>query len=119
MHLRNTINVTSTLEEASLMFNAENSVQLMNVHKCKGLEYQYVIFMGMEDEAFWNHTDNNFESKCLMFVALSRAKESILVTLAGDREHRGNQDRYSNFNKVDLLFQTLTGKCGFNYEICS
>ncbi|MBH0050884.1 UvrD-helicase domain-containing protein [Pseudoalteromonas sp. SWYJZ19] len=119
LHLRNTINVTSTLEEASLMFNAENSVQLMNVHKCKGLEYQYVIFMGMEDEAFWNHTDNNFESKCLMFVALSRAKESILVTLAGDREHRGNQDRYSNFNKVDLLFQTLTGKCGFNYEICS
>ena len=119
LHLRDTINVTSTLEEASLMFNAENSVQLMNVHKCKGLEYQYVIFMGMEDEAFWNHTDNNFESKCLMFVALSRAKESILVTLAGDREHRGNQDRYSNFNKVDLLFQTLTGKCGFNYEICS
>ena len=119
LHLRDTINVTSTLEEASLMFNAENSVQLMNVHKCKGLEYQCVIFMGMEDEAFWNHTDNNFESKCLMFVALSRAKESILVTLAGDREHRGNQDRYSNFNKVDLLFQTLTGKCGFNYEICS
>lgn len=119
LHLRDTINVTTTLEEASLMFNAENSVQLMNVHKCKGLEYQCVIFMGMEDEAFWNHTDNNFESKCLMFVALSRAKESILVTLAGDREHRGNQDRYSNFNKVDLLFQTLTGKCGFNYEICS
>jgi DNA helicase-2/ATP-dependent DNA helicase PcrA len=117
LHLRNTINVTSTLEEASLMFNAENSVQLMNVHKCKGLEYQCVIFMGMEDEAFWNHTDNNFESKCLMFVALSRAKESILITLSGDRNHRGNRNRSSNFSKVDLLFQTLTGKCGFNYEI--
>lgn len=117
LHLRDTINVTSTLEEASLMFNAENSVQLMNVHKCKGLEYQCVIFMGMEDEAFWNHTDNNFESKCLMFVALSRAKESILITLAGDRNHRGNRNRSSNFSKVELLFQTLTGKCGFNYEI--
>ncbi|CAK2015817.1 DNA 3'-5' helicase [Vibrio crassostreae] len=117
LHLRYTINVTSSLEEASLMFNAENSVQLMNVHKCKGLEYQSVIFMGMEDEAFWNHTDSNFESKCLTFVALSRAKESILVTLAGDREHRGSQNRYSNFNRVDLLFKTLTGKCGFNYEI--
>lgn len=113
LHLRDTINVTSTLKEASLMFNAENSVQLMNVHKCKGLEYQCVIFMGMEDEAFWNHTDDNFETKCLMFVALSRAKESILVTLSMDRNHRNR----SAFSKVDLLFQTLTGKCGFNYEI--
>jgi DNA helicase-2/ATP-dependent DNA helicase PcrA len=115
LHLRDTINVTSTLEEASLMFNAENSVQLMNVHKCKGLEYQCVIFMGMEDEAFWNHSDDNFESKCLMFVALSRAKKSILITSAGSREHR--RDRQSNFIKVDKLFQTLTGKCGFCYEI--
>ena len=116
LHLRNTINETQSLKDASLMFRAENSVQLMNVHKCKGLEYKAVIFMGLEDQPFWNYSDDNFESKCLIYVALSRAKEKILITLSGEREHRisGRHDnRTSTFQKLENVIDLLITKCDF------
>lgn len=116
LHLRNTINETQSLKDASLMFRAENSVQLMNVHKCKGLEYKAVILMGFEDQAFWNYSDDDFESKCLIYVALSRAKEKILITLSGERGHRVNawhDNRVSSFEKLENVIDLLITKCQF------
>ncbi|WP_227647384.1 3'-5' exonuclease, partial [Klebsiella pneumoniae] len=87
-HLRYTIDATHSLNEAALMFQAENSVQVMNVHKCKGLEYKVVIFLGLEDQAFWAYKNAKFENDCALYVALSRAKESIIITSTKCREHR-------------------------------
>lgn len=115
-HLRYTIDATHSLNEAALMFQAENSVHVMNVHKCKGLEYKVVIFLGLEDQAFWTYHREKFENDCALYVALSRAKESILITTAKVRAHRVTQrrdDSVSTYKNIGSIYSFLTNHCMF------
>ena len=115
-HLRYTIDATTSFSEAALMFQAENSVHVMNVHKCKGLEYKVVIFIGLEDQAFWNYKKSKFENDCALYVALSRAKEKILITTTKSREHRinnGYDNRISKYQMVGPIYSFLTSHCKF------
>ncbi|MBM6473857.1 ATP-dependent helicase [Klebsiella pneumoniae] len=115
-HLRYTIDATHSLNEAALMFQAENSVQVMNVHKCKGLEYKVVIFLGLEDQAFWAYKNAKFENDCALYVALSRAKESIIITSTKCREHRitnWRDDRTSTYKNIGPIYSLLTKHCKF------
>src|SRR3990167_585101 len=50
----------------------EGSLPIMTIHKSKGLEYKIVIFMGLEDQAFWSFQSQSEEDTCAFFVALSR-----------------------------------------------
>ena len=115
-HLRHTVSVTNSLTEAALMFQAENAVQIMNIHKSKGLEYKVVIFLGLEDEAFWSYKKEKFENDCAIYVALSRAKEKILITTAKHREHRITKqydNRFSSYTNLMPVYNFLTRSCNF------
>ena len=116
VHLRNMINQTHSLEDAAKLFSAENAVHLMNIHKCKGLEYHTVYFIGLEDQAFWNYRQQIFEDNCAIYVALSRAKNCICVTISKHREHRQNwqhDNRNSTFDAVKPVIALLQNKCKF------
>jgi superfamily I DNA/RNA helicase len=116
VHLRNMCNQTNSLEDAAKLFSTENAVHLMNIHKCKGLEYHTVYFMGLEDQAFWNYAEQTFEDNCAIYVALSRAKNHICVTISKRREHRINwqhDNRTSTFVAVKPVISLLKNKCKF------
>ena len=61
-------------------FEGLHSVPIMTIHKSKGLEYNTVYFVGLEDSAFWNFKYQPEEDRCAFFVALSRAKVEIMFT---------------------------------------
>lgn len=61
-------------------FEGLHSVPIMTIHKSKGLEYDAVYFVGLEDSAFWSFKNQPEEERCAFFVALSRAKKEILFT---------------------------------------
>jgi len=61
---------------------------VMTIHKSKGLEYHTVIFVGLEDSAFWNYKKQSGEDTCTFFVAFSRAKERVLFTFSRRRTTR-------------------------------
>ncbi|EQF90716.1 uvrD/REP helicase N-terminal domain protein [Clostridioides difficile 655] len=63
-------------------FEGKNSIPIMTIHKSKGLEYDTIFFVGLEDSAFWNFKNQPDEDRCAFFVALSRAKRRIDFTLA-------------------------------------
>ncbi|MBB1320182.1 UvrD-helicase domain-containing protein [Shewanella sp. SR43-8] len=116
LHLRDMCSQSSTIEAAIILFNAENSVQIMNVHKCKGLEYHSVYFIGLEDQAFWNYENEPFENNCAIYVALSRAKEKLCITYTKRREHRINQwhdNRSSTYKVLRSIFDLFLNKCKF------
>lgn len=55
----------------------EQSVRVLTIHKCKGLEFHSVIVVGVEDELYWGDSsvaDREF------FVAISRAKKRLVLT---------------------------------------
>lgn len=85
----------------------KDTIPVMTIHKSKGLEYHTVIFIGLEDGAFWSFQRQPDEDKCTFFVALSRAKERVVFTFSKQREGRfGRQPQ--TITKIAVLFEELT-----------
>lgn len=79
----------------------KDAVPIMTIHKSKGLEYKTVIFLGLEDRAFFSFSNNPEEDTAAFFVALSRAKESIHFTFSQKR------DRIQSKINIDDLYIAL------------
>ena len=60
----------------------------MTIHKSKGLEFDTVIFIGLDDNAWWSHQPGNAESMATFFVALSRAKQRAVFSFCSERGER-------------------------------
>ncbi|MGG1660884.1 UvrD-helicase domain-containing protein [Brevibacillus sp. NRS-1366] len=58
-------------------FKGIHSIPIMTIHKSKGLEYNTVFLIGLEDSAFFGSPD---EELCTFFVAISRAIERLYIT---------------------------------------
>ena len=82
------------------------SVPIMTIHKSRGLEYDTVYFIGLEDSAFWNFKNQPEEDRCAFFVALSRAKNEVLFTFC---KHRSllKYPKQSH-NQINEFFDLLT-----------
>lgn len=86
------------------------SVPIMTIHKSKGLEYDTVIFLGLEDDAFWSFRSQTHQDLCAFFVALSRAKTQCFFTFSKSREvlRFGDvQVRVQSNNNISSLYQLL------------
>jgi DNA helicase-2/ATP-dependent DNA helicase PcrA len=70
------------------MLIGKDTIPVMTIHKSKGLEYHTILFIGLEDGAFWSFQQQPDEDKCAFFVALSRAKERVIFTFSKKREGR-------------------------------
>lgn len=77
----------------------EDAVQLMTVHASKGLEFDAVFITGVE-EGLFPHENSLMEAsgleeeRRLMYVAITRARERLYLTLAQSRMLHG-QTRYA------------------------
>lgn len=80
-------------------FEGLDQIPLMTVHKSKGLEYDTIVFIGLDDNAWWAHTPGNPEGLATFFVALSRAKQRAIFAFCQERGQR---------RRVAELFQLLT-----------
>lgn len=56
----------------------EDAVRIINIHKCKGLEFERVVVFGVEEELFW--ADSVEDNRAEFFVAISRAKKELVLT---------------------------------------
>ncbi|WP_017689854.1 ATP-dependent helicase [Paenibacillus sp. PAMC 26794] len=86
------------------------SVPIMTIHKSKGLEYDTVIFLGLEDDAFWSFNTQRREDMCAFFVALSRAKKQCFFTFSASREilrFRDLQVRRQSNSNISSLYEIL------------
>ncbi len=83
----------------------DDAVTLMTVHAAKGLEYRGVMIVGLEDELFPNkgfraqdedgssEADDLEEERRLAYVAITRAREKLILSYAAQRTLYG-QTRY-------------------------
>ncbi|MBR5513307.1 MAG: UvrD-helicase domain-containing protein [Ruminococcus sp.] len=84
------------LEETALFTDSDeddggnDKVALMTIHSAKGLEFDNVFLIGMEDGIFpgsrsLDNEDDMEEERRLAYVAITRAKKQLYVTSAGRR----------------------------------
>ena len=99
LHLQQSAAETTTWPDCIDRFVGVNDIPMMTVHKSKGLEYDTVLFVGLDDQSWWSHTPGNPEGIAAFFVALSRAKQRAIFLFC---EHRGARQRVSE------LYQMLT-----------
>lgn len=69
-------------------FEQVDAVALLTVHKSKGLEYDSVVFLGIDDSQWWSYSPGQLEGKATFFVGLSRAAERVLFTFCEERGKR-------------------------------
>ncbi|MCL2724479.1 MAG: UvrD-helicase domain-containing protein [Polyangiaceae bacterium] len=92
------------LERVSLQSDTDSmseseKVTLMTVHGAKGLEFQLVLLTGMEEDMFPyrnqepRSTDEMDEERRLAYVAVTRAREHLVVTHAKERQIFGTTRR--------------------------
>jgi superfamily I DNA/RNA helicase len=70
----------------------------MTIHKSKGLEYHTVIFVGLDDGAWWSFAEDQIEGTAGFFVAFTRAKQRVLFTYCASRGTRA---------KIATLYELL------------
>lgn len=100
------VSLEDFLEELSLVSDITEHqddtgrVSLMTVHSVKGLEYNYVFIIGMEEGIFPHYNAINDgtnsaieEERRLCYVAITRAKKKLYITSADSRMLFGNTTR--------------------------
>jgi superfamily I DNA/RNA helicase len=80
----NSIDWCATLDA----YEGLHAVPLMTIHKSKGLEYHTVIFVGLDDGAWWSFSNDQIEATAGFFVAFTRAKQRVIFTYCKDRGTR-------------------------------
>jgi ATP-dependent DNA helicase UvrD/PcrA len=85
-YLSECANASSSWSETVGRFEGADSVPLMTIHKSKGLEFDTVLCMGLDDASWWSYGKQRRESTSVFFVALSRAKQRIVYTFTRDNE---------------------------------
>ncbi|MFD6265516.1 UvrD-helicase domain-containing protein, partial [Micromonospora chalcea] len=61
-----------------------DAIRVLTIHKCKGLEFEKVVVLGVEEELFWGGNTTTVMSE--FFVAISRAKRHLVMTYTERRE---------------------------------
>jgi len=70
------------------VFEGLQSLPLMTIHKSKGLEYHTVMFIGLDDSAWWSFDEDATEATSGFFVAFTRAKQRVVFTYCRSRRER-------------------------------
>ncbi len=71
----------------------ENAINIMSVHASKGLEFEHLYIIGLEEEFFplLGETTDIEEERRLAYVAFTRAKESLTLCYIDSRFYRGKR----------------------------
>jgi superfamily I DNA/RNA helicase len=92
-HVVECFGATGAFANALKALGKTEAVRILTIHKCKGLEFHSVIVQGVEAQTFFGTQDAN---QCGYFVAISRAKERLVVTTSAFREKpQGANHRWS------------------------
>ena len=81
--------------EALKRLSELDAVRILTIHKCKGLEFDKVVVLGVEEELFWGDA-----AMSEFFVAISRAKNEVILTHADFRARPGTPVKYRRENRT-------------------
>ncbi|MBP5835919.1 ATP-dependent helicase [Candidatus Phytoplasma meliae] len=96
-----------TNEEITQNKQINNYVKLATIHKVKGLEFKVVFLAGLENNIFDFHKLEELEeSRRLVYVAITRAREKLFLTGAYQRNLYGK-----NLDHLPSIFLKEMGFC--------
>lgn len=87
----------------------QDAVQVMTLHAAKGLEFENVYLIGMEEELLPHRTsieeDTIEEERRLAYVGITRAKQRLILTFCKQRRRMGDVQEISPSRFLDEIPQ--------------
>ncbi|MBQ0808050.1 MAG: DNA helicase Rep [Porticoccus sp.] len=97
--------------------SADDKVQLMTLHAAKGLEFPHVFLMGVEEGILPHRNSidegNIEEERRLAYVGITRARQSLTITMASKRKQFGEIHNTTPSRVLDELPQDDLEREGF------
>lgn len=110
--LKSLLREHSSLSVALRVLTNDNAIRIMTIHKSKGLEFEKVIILAVENESFFG---NRLDELCAFFVGCSRAKKHLILTSASTRQRpEGYSKRWSTSRSPQMEFLSYAQGCGSN-----
>lgn len=81
-HIAELWKIDNNLLAALSRFSEDRALRIMTIHKSKGLEFDSIIMLAVENETYWGKLA---EERSVFFVGISRAKRRLVLTSAQDR----------------------------------
>jgi DNA helicase-2/ATP-dependent DNA helicase PcrA len=95
-HAKNGLELEEILNELSLQSDADNiedkAINIMTIHASKGLEFDHLFVIGLEEGFFPLGDADIEEERRLAYVAVTRAKKELVLSYAKSRYNRGSRD---------------------------
>ncbi|KMP10379.1 ATP-dependent DNA helicase PcrA, partial [Candidatus Nitromaritima sp. SCGC AAA799-A02] len=93
------LDTTALVSDADSIDGSRGVLQLMTLHTCKGLEYDAVYIIGMEDgllphASSMSDPDEYEEERRLCYVGITRARKKLFVSNARRRRIYGSTFNY-------------------------
>ena len=119
-----TVSLSDFLQDAALRTdmdqqkdNEDDAVTLMTAHSAKGLEFDAVFIVGLEENIFPSQRSFSSmreleEERRLLYVALTRAKRHCFLTYAENRFRYGT----SEYNSPSRFIKDIASSCIKNTE---
>ncbi|AZV46201.1 ATP-dependent DNA helicase [Nautilia sp. PV-1] len=99
MHERKDLNLREFLNELSLESDqdkiTDEMINVMTIHASKGLEFEHLFVIGMEEGFFPLNEADIEEERRLAYVAITRAKKELTLSYVQSRYIRGQRSRVS------------------------
>lgn len=109
------LRVDGNPSKALSRLSGEGAVKILTIHKSKGLEFEKVILLGVENQLFWSKSFDYAQGTKIpkevlqtFFVAVSRAKHELILTSV---RRRSRPQRYAG--RWDENRTSYTGLLGF------
>ncbi len=85
------------VSDIDTMDSENNAVTIATIHSVKGLEFRYVFIVGLEEKIFpisraYGKDEDMEEERRLMYVAITRAKENLMLTRCRTRFLYGRRE---------------------------
>ena len=114
--LGNFLSQVALVSDVDQLKEEEKSVTLMTLHAAKGLEYPVVFLVGLEEGLFpgsravnavYENKSELEEERRLMYVGITRAKETLYLTYAKRRRVWGDIKNFPKSRFIDEIPESL------------
>ncbi|MDN4626584.1 UvrD-helicase domain-containing protein [Erwinia sp. PsM31] len=99
--IKDFLEIESDLPLALKRFTDDQAVRILTIHKSKGLEFDSVVIMAVENEIFFGNEEDN---RCAFFVGVSRAKRRLILTHTNKRDEPANARHWKVFRTARLEY---------------
>lgn len=93
---------SENIGEAVNEFEGVGVIPCMTIHKSKGLEFEVVFLIGLEDGMYWNFRNEPMENIQAVFVAISRPINQLYITYSHQRS-----GRVQSRNVISVMYDLL------------